>query len=321
MEVRSTTDVSPSLTARHIDQVSGPVAKSASPLLAIAMGPTRIALSSLPLDWRCLLIEKHFTSQGDRTSASSDRHVISMFVGVPSRFEYRTVSGHFLARENRPGTIMITPCGPAPDIRLHTPSELVHCAIEDEFTRGVMDELDGKHAPCPVFRANVQDKSIQRMLAMLIEELETERPLGRLYVDSLAHALATRYLLLDCEPAVRPETRASGLLPRLVSRVREKIEANLDTDLSLDNLAQETGYSRAHFLRMFRVATGLTPHQYVVGLRLSRAQEFLKQKGTSIVDVAASCGFASQSHMTSVFRQRLEMTPGEFRRNASGALG
>src|SRR5476651_539494 len=114
----------------------------------------------------------------------------------------------------------------------------------------------------------------------------------------------------------RSEPRLAGLVPRILSRVREKIESNLDADLSLDTLAAESGYSRAHFLRMFRAATGLTPHQYVLDLRIRRAQECLRQKDASIIDVAVSCGFSSQSHMTTVFRQRLEMTPAEFRRSA-----
>lgn len=168
---------------------------------------------------------------------------------------------------------MITPQGPVPDIRLHTSSEFIHCALEEDFTRGVIGELDHPPAPMPKFRSGIQDKSIQRILGMLTEELETGRPLGRLYVDLLAHALATRYLLLDCSAQVRPESRVSALPLRILNRVREKIEANLDTDLSLDNLAEETGYSRAHFLRMFRAATGLTPHQYVLDQRLRRAQD------------------------------------------------
>lgn len=105
-------------------------------------------------------------------------------------------------------------------------------------------------------------------------------------------------------------------MPRMLSRVREKIEANLDADLSLETLAEESGYRRAHFLRMFRMSTGVTPHQYVMDLRLRRAQDQLRQRVSSIIDVAVSCGFSSQSNMTSLFRERLEMTPGEFRRNA-----
>lgn len=45
------------------------------------------------------------------------------------------------------------------------------------------------------------------------------------------------------------------------------IESSLDADLSLASLAKESGYSRAHLLRMFHAATGLTPHRYVVTLR------------------------------------------------------
>jgi len=123
-----------------------------------------------------------------------------------------------------------------------------------------------------------------------------------------------RYLLLDVGTRGRSESRVAGLVPRILSRVRGKIEANLDADLSLESLAEESGYSRAHFLRMFRAATGLTPHQYVLNLRLRRAQERLRQPGSSIIDVVVSCGFASQSHMTSLFRQHLGMTPAQYRR-------
>jgi len=208
---------------------------------------------------------------------------------------------------------MITPAGPVPVLRLHTSAEFVHCALEDGFTRRVMDELDCG-ALKPIFRLGIRDNSILRILGILMDELEAERPLGGLYIDSLAYALTTRYVMLDVTRTRRSEPRNIGLVPRTLSRIREKIEANLDADLSLESLAEESGYSRAHFLRMFRAATGLTPHQYVLDLRLRRAQERLKQAGSSIIDVAVSCGFSSQSHMTSVFRRRLEMTPGEFRR-------
>lgn len=288
----------------------------ASPLLAIAPGPTRIVRSSLSLPWKGILLERHFTLPGERTAAALDRHVVSMLTSSPARLEHRNISGRFVEHLYRPGTLTIMPSGPVRDLRLHTPSDFIHCALEEDFTRGVIEELDRQVVPRPVFRGGIQDKSIRRIIGMLAEELEAERPLGRLYVDSLAHALETRYLLLDCASDARPDSGVTTLPPRILNRVLEKIEANLDTDLSLDSLAEESGYSRAHFLRMFREATGLTPHRYILNLRLSRAQDYLKQKGSSIIDVAVSCGFSSQSHMTAVFRQRLETTPAEFRRNA-----
>ncbi len=85
-------------------------------------------------------------------------------------------------------------------------------------------------------------------------------------------------------------------------------------DLDLQTLAAEAGYSRAHFARMFRAATGQTPHRYLLHLRLTRAQKLLERRDNALVDIAAMCGFSSQSHMTTAFRQLLGLTPAQYRR-------
>src|SRR3954471_7490731 len=230
---------------------------SDSPLLAIAPGPTRVVLSSASLPWKGFLLEKHLSSPGARSSTSTDRHIITLLCSS-ARIDYRTERGGALADLNRPGTLTVMPAGPVPGVRLHTSAEVIYCALDESFTRGVADEMDRALGPIPVFRSGLRDKSMGRILRLLLEELEAKGTLGRLYVDSLAHALATRYLLLEGALDVWSESRASALPPRILKRVREKIEANLHADLSLDSLAQESGYSRAHFLRMFSTATGST---------------------------------------------------------------
>jgi AraC family transcriptional regulator len=96
--------------------------------------------------------------------------------------------------------------------------------------------------------------------------------------------------------------------------VKELIEANLDGDLSLKILAKESGYSRAHFARLFRAATGMTAHSYVLERRILRSRHLLAQPDLSLTDIAASCGFATQSHLTLVFRKKFGITPNECRR-------
>jgi hypothetical protein len=49
--------------------------------------------------------------------------------------------------------------------------------------------------------------------------------------------------------------------PRILSRIKERIETGLNRELPLETLTKESGYSREHFLLMFRAATGMTPHQ------------------------------------------------------------
>jgi hypothetical protein len=217
-------------------------ASPASPLLAISPGPTQIVRSSLSLSWHGLVLEKHFSLPGERASVSMDHHVISMLCGQSSRFERRTASGHFVAYLDRPGTITIAPPGTLPEIRFHTPSTFIHCAFEPDFIRGVMQELDRRPVPRPTFRSGIQDKSIQRILKMLAEELDTERPMGRLYVDSLAHALATRYLQLSGASSVGSELRATTPHP-YVSGLRLR-------------------RSQAHTISVFRPRHPMTPSEF-----------------------------------------------------------
>jgi AraC family transcriptional regulator len=96
--------------------------------------------------------------------------------------------------------------------------------------------------------------------------------------------------------------------------IEDLIESRLDADLTLQELAAEIGYSRSHFLRMFRATTGMTPHQYVLKRRLERARYLLEQIEFSIAEVAIMCGFSSQAHLTLAFRKEYGSTPTEYRR-------
>lgn len=287
--------------------------KTSSSLLSIALGPSRTVWSSDYLSKYGVVLERHFYSPGERKSATIDSHVISMSHTFPARFEYRSVSGHFSPEMMRPKAIMLTPPGLIPDIRLHTVTELTHCGISGEFLKHVAEEVE-RNADTLQFHPALEDRSLVRIMALLLDECQAAFPSGQVYVDSLIYALATRYLFIGSVRQEKPKARLTGLMPRMLSRIREKVEAHLDSDLSLDSLAKDSGYSRAHFFRIFREATGLTPYEYVLDLRLKRAQELLKHANSNIIDVALSCGFASQSHMTTVFKQHLGMTPGELRR-------
>jgi AraC family transcriptional regulator len=95
------------------------------------------------------------------------------------------------------------------------------------------------------------------------------------------------------------------------------MRADLATNLDLKTLAAESGYSRNQFLRMFRTATESTPHQFFLQLRVEKAQSLMKNKSLRIIDITASCGFASQAHFSRVFRQIVGVTPMQYRRDIS----
>ena len=86
---------------------------------------------------------------------------------------------------------------------------------------------------------------------------------------------------------------------------------------SLEALATRSGYSRFHFLRMFKDHTGLTPRSYAEGVRARRLQQSLA-RGTRVADAVLDAGFGSESRVYENTAGLLGMTPGSARRGAAG---
>jgi AraC-like DNA-binding protein len=86
---------------------------------------------------------------------------------------------------------------------------------------------------------------------------------------------------------------------------------------SLESLAAAAGVSPFHLVREFTRATGMSPHRYLVQTRVRRAGELLA-KGAPVSDVAATVGFADQSHLTTQFRRYVGTTPALYRRGLAG---
>ncbi len=100
-----------------------------------------------------------------------------------------------------------------------------------------------------------------------------------------------------------------------VRRAKTRLEDSLDENVLLDDLAREAGITPFHLIRSFRAATGLTPHQYVIQLRLARARALLRT-GSSVTEVAHAVGFGDQSHLHRHFKRVMGLTPGQYARAA-----
>jgi AraC family transcriptional regulator len=110
-------------------------------------------------------------------------------------------------------------------------------------------------------------------------------------------------------PARRPSAAAMRRIPRVV----DYIESHLLLDLDLATLSQQATMSRYHFLRTFKRATGLTPHQYVLGRRLRLAAARIRSSAEPIAHVAAAAGFGDLSTFNHLFRSAIGVTPTTFR--------
>lgn len=117
---------------------------------------------------------------------------------------------------------------------------------------------------------------------------------------------------------------APAPLPRQHERAlaaAQCIERRAAEPLTLDEVAQSVGLSAFHLMRVFRSATGITPHQYLMRARLLRAVALLRDTGAPITDVAYDAGWSDLSNFTRTFRRDVGCSPGEFRRGDRKLLG
>lgn len=155
-----------------------------------------------------------------------------------------------------------------------------------------------------------KDSFVQRVVTALAEEVGCEgRAGGELFASALATALGV-HLSREYASGSGSHKPVARLSDEELSRLERHILRNLDTPLTLDDLASLVGRSRFHFSRLFKASTGVTPHQYVVRRRVERARELLRTGGV-IADVAVAVGFASQSHLTAHIRRAFGCTPGQ----------
>jgi AraC family transcriptional regulator len=309
-------DRATSSSLAHAGREPGVLHRLPQPILSpVIIGPATLIRSSAALPWRGILLEKYTCSAGERPAGNAlDRPVLVMLCSAVWRGEHREAHGPLVPTSKRLGALTVVPKGTLPAGRSFQETDVCYCAFEEEFLSAVRGELD-EQVPSPaILRSGLYDRPVSGILNLLLAEMESGGATGTLYGESLAHALAVRFLYLGhSHPA--PSDATPSLLPWKLRRIQEVIEDRLGSDLTLPELAAEVGLSRSHFLRAFRASTGLTPHRYLLKRRIERARRLLPRADLTIAEVADVCGFSNPAHLTVAFRKECGMTPAEYRRH------
>lgn len=98
--------------------------------------------------------------------------------------------------------------------------------------------------------------------------------------------------------AAMPARPRGSLGKDQLRRLRDYVVAHLDEPIGVEALADIAPRSPFHFTRVFTRSVGMTPHRYVVHLRLQHALELVREGRSGLAEIAARTGFADQSHLS-----------------------
>ena len=109
-----------------------------------------------------------------------------------------------------------------------------------------------------------------------------------------------------------------GLSGRSARLLEDYIRAHLGGEITLQDLAGVADLSKRHLQRAFQDSFGVTPHRYILSLRIEEAKDRLCRTNDSITEVALTAGFGQAEHFSTTFKKSTGFTPSQFRQQRFG---
>jgi AraC family transcriptional regulator len=295
--------------------------KSVDKLDVLLSGTSADGLADAGPKWHGLTIDRRWSDTfRKREEVILDHHHVLVWENEPSVWEFKRPSGQFARHVKKAGSLSVGPAGVQPEVRAHTPFRMIACLIDPLVVAQVAEEAD---LPSPnEFHEHLggHDPALSQLVALSASEAVDGGASGTLYADSLSMAIFSRFIKLAHDVSTIQTNHEPYLSKPRLRRVLDLIAADFSENLSLEKLSAESGYSRAHFLRMFRSATGKTPHRYLLDVRLEHARQQLLAASMSITEIAHSSGFASHAHMTKLFHEKFGVPPSIYRASNSTSM-
>jgi AraC-like DNA-binding protein len=182
--------------------------------------------------------------------------------------------------------------------------------LSPELLGTVTAEIAGSNAEPMLAGVLLENASLAARLIKLHSTMQTSVEASPLALQSEWLTLFER--LFTQSRVVEPQSVKGTLPAEDWNRIKDYCHAHLAQKISLDELATLCKLERFHFLKLFKQTVGMTPHAWLVRLRLERAATILHRTSQSIADVAQDVGFYDQSHFNRAFRRAFGVAPSRY---------
>lgn len=263
--------------------------------------------------WPGLRVSRARVLPGRMLEHTNDFHEVNVALAGELTTTKHTATGKQKGTCGSTGNLCITPAGQSISAHWEKTLDNLMMSFDPEFVKRTAEE--NHFAPDFEFGEiyKGEDTLIRTLGLTLLDEADSDTPSGRLFTDSLIQTLTLHLLANYSNARTKELEQKGGLSGYKLRRVKEFIDANLDADISLAELAVVADLSQFHFARAFHKTVGMTPQRYLMHQRIERAKELLSHDQMPIVEVGLRTGFKNQSHFTTLFRKFTNFTPKTWR--------
>lgn len=270
---------------------------------------------SLPLKWNGLDVT-YLSTFFSRYPVHNHRAIQTIIPLATAGFEAVTLSAISSRRKSQkltPENVFITSAYQPHTLLWEQKSEFVMFDLEPEFIeRAAGETLRGSEVEIRE-DYQIRDAFVTQIGAALHSEFKNPSAVGRIYIESLAVTLAVHLLRNYSVTAQSFREFSGGLSGWKLRRAIEYIDAHLDRNLSLAQVAEIVGMSPYYFSRALKKSTGYAPHAYVVHQRIERAKQLLTETKMPVTEIAATVGYANHCHFSTQFRKLVGISPSAYR--------
>jgi AraC family transcriptional regulator len=239
-------------------------------------------------------------------------HTLSLYVAGGEHI--RRQRGTQVLDSHGAGSLCLMPAGVSSEWEVGGTVNLFHLYIpRAAFDRVVVETLDMDPGRVSLRDESFfRDSTIEAVIRNAVLPLQWDEPAEKLAVGHAGQMLMAYLAARFAERGRAGLAVKGGLSPAVRRRIDAYIEAHLHETVDLESLASEAGLSPYHFARMFKHSTGESPHAQLLRRRVEKARTMIDAGKIGLADIAAACGFSSQSHFTARFRQQVGLTPGQY---------
>jgi len=283
--------------------------------------PGKLIAASRGRSWKDLLVQI-FSRQHDQETIlvpAVPEPLIVWILSGTAVVEERELGGTWKANQVAAGDFFLTRSPTPYELRWKAagaePFEVMHLYLGLPLLMRAFKDVFNHDEDMPQLRevSGETDQVLSLFLEQLRRELTSHHTPSLLFVQGIAQSLAVHLVRTYTDPNAKGREQRGGLPAFKLRKVTDLLEAHLDDEFSLSQLANEAGISEFHFSRLFKKTTGFAPSRYFIRMRMEKARRLLRETSKSVIEVGLDVGYSSPSHFAQIFRREVGVVPSQYR--------